>query len=237
MHCVHGVVGVDTHEPNAVAMIGPRPPGRPEPIVDGPQAFLAVLPGQRGPLRTHFHRVDQFQVITHGSAVMQGHPVRRGHVHYSDRFQPYGPIQPDDDGLAFLTLRSLTGGGVFYMPESQPDLASGLKDIPESVSDRRNVTHDITASTGVLRDDPDGLRIEVIEAASDAAITARVGGSGAYVVVVSGSLTIGAEPIGADSIVWLDAGESLDGASGPDGVRIAVLQYPAKARLADSVTS
>ena len=133
----------DAERAGSMALIGPMPPGKPEPVREGPQAFLAALPGGRGPLRTHFHRVDQFQFVIYGDATMANHPVHFGHLHFSDRFQPYGPIQPDDGGLTFLTLRARTGGGVFYMPESQPDLADGLASLPESPRDRRNIVFDV----------------------------------------------------------------------------------------------
>ncbi|MGE0878717.1 MAG: hypothetical protein AB7L13_07500 [Acidimicrobiia bacterium] len=224
----------ESDRPGSMALVGPMPPGRPEPVREGPQAFLAVLPGGKGPLRTHFHRVDQFQFVVYGEATMANHPVHFGHLHFSDRFQPYGPIQPGDDGLTFLTLRARTGGGVFYMPDSQPDLAGGLAALPESPGDRRNLVFDLTVEHGVLADHPDGLRVETMSAASHESIPEfTVEGAGAYVVVLSGTVDNGNEAVGTGSIAWLDAGTTVKAQrAGCDGAQLVLLQYPVKPALA-----
>ncbi len=71
---------------------------------DGPcghlvtQAPVDVVP-------PHFHEADQYQVFVAGSGRIGGHPVAVGTVHYSDGYSGYGPIVPDADGCAYLTLR------------------------------------------------------------------------------------------------------------------------------------
>jgi hypothetical protein len=215
-----------------IALIGPRPPGRPEPIRPGAQAFLAVLPGGYD-LRTHYHRVDQFQLVVGGGAAFANHRVRSGHLHYSDRLQPYGPIRPEDGGLAFFTLRAATGGGVFYMPESRPLLGDGLGTLPEPVSARRNLTFDLTTEEGELVADDDGLRVLVLlQTAGATTPPVAIGGAGAYIVIVDGGLDASDGGFGPGSLCWLEPGVELDPlTAGPDGLRLAVLQYPGKAVL------
>ena len=73
--------------------------------IDTPMAFLAEGSANRV-LRTHFHEVDQFQVMYNGSGAVGRTPVGPGAVHFSRAYTPYGPISYSDKGLGFITLRA-----------------------------------------------------------------------------------------------------------------------------------
>src|SRR5262245_55018252 len=56
-----------------------------------PQAFLVENTPHRV-LRTHYHDVDQFQVIVSGHGTLGKHAVRPYSVHFARAHTPYGPI-------------------------------------------------------------------------------------------------------------------------------------------------
>ncbi len=202
---------------------------------EGPQAYLVAQGSATDELPVHFHTVDQFQYFAHGRGVVGAHDVGHGTVHFSDALTPYGPLRPGAPGMSYLTLRAVHDGGVRYMPQSKDDLKDRLGRSPRPAGDRRNVTVELAdpvepARWHHLRDDPDGLRISVVDLPPDAEVDPLVvGPGGAYAVVVSGVLAADGERFEPAALRWLGAAEVLTVAGGPAGVRIAVLQYPARA--------
>src|SRR5213076_1121923 len=117
-------------------------------------------------------------------------------------------------GLAMLTLRSTSDSGAYYMPEFQEALRDGLASLGRPASKRRSVTFDLSVALGEADDDwhdvvadDDGLRVAVARLDGGAALECKVGGGGAFVVVVDGSVETaeGSQPAG--SVGWADAGE------------------------------
>jgi rubredoxin len=87
-----------------------------------PQAFLVENTPHRV-LRSHFHEVDQFQVIVSGDGTMGKHPVRPYTVHFARAHTPYGPITAGDNGLAWLTIRARRDtDGAQFLPEKRDQL-------------------------------------------------------------------------------------------------------------------
>lgn len=199
----------------------------------GPQAYLVVQGSATRPLPVHFHTCDQFQCFTDGEGTVGGHRVRGGTVHYSDALTPYGPLRPGGGGMSYLTLRAVHDGGVRYMPESAGELSGLLASGPRPASARRNVAVDLdppgrTDGWRDLRDDPDGLRVAIVDLPAGAEAPARaVAGSGAYLVVVSGSVDGPDRPTGRGALRWLAAGDRATVTGGPGGCRVALLQFPA----------
>ena len=96
---------------------------KPDPNSDAdyPQCFLAE--GTAGRLlRSHFHFVDQFQVIWNGGGTLGAHPLDFGTVHFSRAYTPYGPIRYSEKGLGFITLRAHRDPGANYMPDKRAEL-------------------------------------------------------------------------------------------------------------------
>ncbi|MGE3448421.1 MAG: hypothetical protein AB7H92_12675 [Microbacteriaceae bacterium] len=192
--------------------------------LDGPQAFLVRRPASMGRLRVHWHAVAQFQYFTDGAARVGGHRVERGDVHFADALTPYGPLDPAEDGVAFLTLRQVDDQGAFYMPDAQAALrderAARAATLP-----RRNLTFALrSAGAGVLAADDDGMGVEVVDLAHGATAVVEPGGAGAYVVVVDGSLAEGDEPLVANSFGYIADAACVR--AGRHGARVGVLRFP-----------
>jgi hypothetical protein len=208
------------------------------PPEDGPQAYLAVQGAQVDEIPTHFHSVEQFQYVVTGSGVIGGRPVEAGVVHYADRFTPYGPLGAGRRGMTYATLRPCHDTGVFVMPAGQDRLAALLRASTNPAGDRRQHTVDLrepvetaggTGRSGWidLRQSADGFRIAVTEVPPDgAAPPLTVGGSGAYLLVVSGAIGNSGGPYEAGSITWRAAGDPVAAHAAGRGARLALLQFP-----------
>jgi hypothetical protein len=205
---------------------------------DGPQAYLAVQGAQVDEIPTHFHSVEQFQYVVTGSGVIGGRPVEAGVVHYADRFTPYGPLRAGPSGMTYATLRPCHDTGVFVMPAAQDRLAGLLQASTRPAGDRRQHTVDlrepaeIAGETGHsewidVRQSADGFRIAVAAMSPNtAAPPMSVGGSGAYLLVLSGAIDDSGGPYAAGSLTWRAAGDSVQSHAAGGGARLALLQFP-----------
>lgn len=204
------------------------------------QAFMVEMGGDTDPLRTHFHVVDQFQVFVHGSGTVGRHPVGHSTVHYADRFTPYGPLVADPSGLSYVTLRSISDTGAYYMPDERDALRDGLDSAQRSAGTRRNLTFDLAPPSpaddgtdhdatpvGVIHADDDGLAVSVADLAPGATTTlSPFGGAGAFAVVLTGAL-IDTAAHGPGALTFSNAGEALTLTAGDEATRVAILQLPA----------
>lgn len=210
---------------------------------DAPQAFMVEMGTDQPPLGTHFHVVDQFQVIPRGSGRLGRHAIGPGSVHYADRLTPYGLLAAGRDGLAYVTLRSTTDTGAYYMPGRRDDLQAGLAAASRPAEARRNLTFELhdngSGAPGdqTLVEADDGLRVSrLLLAPSESRAVAPVGGSGAYLVVLAG--TVAGEPdTGADhgvgALRWVGPGGRPIVTAGPVGAVIAFLQLPTRSAGSD----
>ena len=214
------------------AYIGTPPTGHYESEGHGraePQAFLVESGAEKPELRTHFHTVNQFQYIARGGGTVGRHAVAPGTVHYADRFTPYGPLRNGPDGLAYLTLRATTDMGISYMPDERDTLADNLEQHGIEARGRRTFTLDLTSADGDLVGDDDGLRVTVATADAGRPLTmGPAGGSGAFAVVVAGTVETDDGRHPTRSLAWCAPGESLQATAGDDGARVAWLQLPAE---------
>src|SRR5262245_25555331 len=83
---------------------------------DGPTAFLAQYPpGDNS--STHYHAVDQFQILVQGKGRMGRHDVAPYFVHFARAYTPYGPLHADEKtGWTFMTLRVRYDAGAQRLP-------------------------------------------------------------------------------------------------------------------------
>lgn len=198
------------------------------------QAFLVRMRSDRPVLRVHYHPVDQFQVFCWGSATFANHPVTAGTVHYADRLTPYGPLQPTNGGVSFLTLRSESASGAHYMPDRRAELAERLRDDARPADRRRNVSFDLASdddqatTVATLRADDDGLRVSRLRLApGESGPEIDVGGDGAFAVVIAGEVDVpGADPARPGCVAWTDPGVLAPLTGGSPGALVAVLQLP-----------
>jgi rubredoxin len=99
-----------------------------------PQAFLVENTPHRL-LRTHFHDVDQFQVIVSGGGTLGKHAVRPYTVHFARAHTPYGPITAGDQGIAWLTIRARRDAeGAQFLPEQREKLERAAGRNPWQIS-------------------------------------------------------------------------------------------------------
>lgn len=197
------------------------------------QAFLVRMRSDRPALRVHYHPVDQFQFFCWGSAQFANHPVARGTVHYADRLTPYGPLQPTDEGVSFLTLRSESASGAHFMPDRRSDLAERLRDDPRPADRRRNISFDLlaepegAAEIAKIHEDDDGLGVTRMALRAGASSPdLDLGGDGAFVVVADGVIDTDSGPAGPGSVTWADVGTMGAITAGSQGAVLGVLQLP-----------
>jgi rubredoxin len=99
-----------------------------------PQAFLVENTPHRH-LRTHYHDVDQFQVIVSGDGTLGRHAVRPYTIHFARAHTPYGPITAGDEGLAWLTIRARRDAeGAQFLPEKREALLHAAERNPWQLS-------------------------------------------------------------------------------------------------------
>lgn len=197
----------------------------------GPQAFVVKLPEPGGRFGSHFHDIDQFQIVVGGRGRIGKEEWLPGSVHYADAFTPYGPIVGDETGgLAYLTLRIVTAGGLFLMPDSR-DMLQGARG--------RNVhatfEHDIPPPDPGHRDarvlmqlEPDGVFCAGIRLGPGTPLT-QLGRnvSGQYYVVFSGSIVTCEGTLGPMGLLFLDADEAMpDVQAGDGGCELLLLEFP-----------
>src|SRR5262245_66375456 len=67
-------------------------------------SFVEQLPHTTIP--SHFHAVNQFQVVVEGQGTLGKRAVHPWTVHYTNGFTGYGPLCATAAGMAFFTLRN-----------------------------------------------------------------------------------------------------------------------------------
>ena len=100
---------------------------------DTPQALL-VEQSANSVIPPHFHGIDQFQVIVHGGGMLGKHAVKPVCVHYANAYTGYGPLNAEDDGIFYFTLRAQSEPGAFFFPEGRKF---------QKANERRNLTADV----------------------------------------------------------------------------------------------
>ena len=201
--------------------------------IDTPMAFLAEGSAHRV-LRTHFHQVDQFQVMYNGAGSMGRHPVGPGAVHFSRAYTPYGPISYSEKGLGFITLRAHRDPGAQYLPEN--------REVLENVADRTpwQVTE---APDFDLEPGERGVAMKALEGVKDdrglSAYSVKMSagakgyapdpsrGDGQYIVVLKGGIVHEGVLKKDLTIIWVGKNEGpFELLAGPDGMEALVLNFP-----------
>jgi len=202
--------------------------------VDMPMAFLAdATPGRV--LQTHYHLVDQFQVIVQGDGYMGMHKLGFGAVHFARAHTPYGPTRYGDaEGLGFLTLRAHVDQGAHYMPESRDDLAA----IPDRAPWQLSAMPDLD-----LQPDASGVAVKPLDGMKDdhglggwsvvlrpgASITTMDAsrGEGQFVVVLRGGIVDQGALREATTVIFVTREEgSVKVTAGPEGATLLMLNFP-----------
>lgn len=201
--------------------------------VDTPMAFLAEGSANRT-LRSHFHIVDQFQVIAKGDGKMGKHPVGFGGVHFSRAYTPYGPISYGDQGLGFITLRAHRDPGAQYMPDARAELDAVQNRKPWQITAMPDLNL-TPGETGVamkamedMRDDRGlgGFSV-VMKAGAKCFAPDPSKGDGQYIVVLKGSIVHEGKTKKDLTVVWVGKNEGpFQLVAGDEGCTALVLNFP-----------
>lgn len=202
--------------------------------IDTPMAFLAEGSAHRV-LRTHFHAVDQFQVMYNGSGTLGKHPVAPGAVHFARAYTPYGPIAYSEKGLGFITLRAHRDPGAQFLPERREELEKVANRTPWQIT----VTPDfdfVPGERGVTMKALEGMTSHdglagwsfKMKAGAKAYAPDPSKGDGQYILVLKGSILHDGQLKKELAVVWVpkDNGpfELVAGAEGMEGL---ILNFPA----------
>ncbi len=194
---------------------------------DHPSAFLVQFaPG--GSLKTHYHNVDQFQVLVKGEGTFGRHHVRPCVVHFARGHTPYGPLL-SEGGWGFLTLRIREDPGtqrdferLKQMPGRQPWQGSGKAVFPPAGANA------VMLPMPEISDDR-GLFASAVTVPSNGQWLAPdpSGGNGQYIVATKGSLLHDGREHHALALVFVKPDEQAfripAGATGFEGL---VLNFP-----------
>ncbi len=210
---------------------------------DLPQAFLIdTTAGRRLP--THFHEVDQFQVVVEGDGRLAQHQLAKSGVHFARAFTPYGAITMGSEGLSFMTLRARRDPGkAQFIPERLGRL--------EEVKDRQpwQVT-----SMPKFRSEPNGPALDPIAGLQNeqglagwsltlapgtmAALPSPSTSDGQFLVVLEGSLIQNGMPYASPSVAYVAPDEpDMTAVAGPEGLKAVVLNFPIPSAGADRDTA
>lgn len=199
---------------------------------DAPTAFLARYdPGDRS--CTHFHAVDQFQILVAGKGQLGRHEVAPYYVHFARAYTPYGPLHADQEtGWTFMTLRTRYDPGAQRLPGALPKLKQAPDRKPWQVTTR--AAFPSRGSAISLQEIPDvkdeqGLFVNSLTMAPGTHTVAPTasGGAGQYVVVVKGSLLHDSSERRALTVVFVKPDEdAYQIHAGPQGLEALILNFP-----------
>jgi len=202
--------------------------------IDTPMAFLAEGSAHRV-LRTHYHAVDQFQVMYNGDGAMGKHPVGHGAVHFARAYTPYGPISYGEKGLGFITLRAHRDGGAQFLPEKREALEQMADRTPwqltvmpdfDYLPGERGVT--MKALEG-FAGHADGLAVWSVKMKPGVKAYAPdpSKGEGQYILVFKGGILHEDKLKKELAVVWVPKGSKpFELVAGPDGMEGLILNFP-----------
>lgn len=201
----------------------------------GAQGFLVECPNPRSMLLPHWHRVDQFQIVVAGGGKVGAHEVAPVGIHYADAYTTYGPIQADEEGISFFTLRAEHTAKSYYMPDSKSLLPRKRgreisAHVPVNANGFAGQAEDRIVEA-LIEPQADGLFASVISLKPRAAGAglAPQDGNGQYYVVVEGSLDRDGKAMSPRSLIFVSPDEEAPKlVAGDAGAKVLCLQLPRK---------
>jgi uncharacterized protein YjbI with pentapeptide repeats len=185
---------------------------------------------------THFHAVNQFQVVVEGEGSLGKRAVHPWTVHYTNGFTGYGPLCANAAGMAFFTLRNhWDAGGAHYFPAGQSFMQPAPKRhhlvgplLLSSAVALHSRQH--AACDPVLVQEEDGLAAWFLRLGPSMHTHAPdpAHGGGQYLLVAAGTLWHDGAMLPKLSCLYVssDTG-SFVLQSGAEGLEILLLQFPA----------
>ena len=203
--------------------------GSPGLIDPNPQAFLVdrLYPGAR--IDSHFHDIDQFQVVVDGDCRIGKKAADPVTFQYADAYTPYGPIVGVDLGFAFFTLRPIASGGFFAMPGNKHNMAgrAGRNIAGRFDTSRPRLAAGASAIELLMADQPDEVNAVGIRLGPGAkAIGPESNGGGQYYLVCEGDVSDQVRALPRRSLIHVPAGEPAPMfTAGSEGADVLVLQF------------
>ncbi len=195
---------------------------------------LFVEQGPHSTIPSHFHLVNQFQVIIDGAGTLGKHQVQPWTVHYTNGFTGYGPLCAGATGMAFFTLRNRFDTGALYFPASQSFMqpapkrhylagplqlssADALPRLPQAMCD------------SVLAHEDDGLAAWCLRVGAQGSTLAPdpTHSGGQYLLVANGTLRHNGTLLQRGACLYRSADSGpfwLQG--GAEGLEALLLQFP-----------
>src|SRR5215510_496609 len=184
---------------------------------------------------SHFHAVNQFQVVVEGQGTLGKRTVHPWTVHYTNGFTGYGPLSAAAAGMTFFTLRNRwDAGGARYFPAGQPFMQPAPKRhhlvgplLLSSTATLHSQQH--ATCDPVLAQEDDGLAAWCLRLGPNMRTHAPdpAHGGGQYLLVAQGTLRHDGAMLPRLSCLYVsaDTGPFLLH-SGADGLEILLLQFP-----------
>ena len=198
---------------------------------DKPQAFLIESTPNRV-LRTHFHEVDQFQVVVQGDGVLAKHNLAPAGVHFARAFTPYGPITNGKEGLSFITLRARRDPGKAQFIPERLERLNAVERKPWQFTQMPQfeaAVQDVAVRPIAGMQDANGLAGYAVTLQPGATVLTPdpAGSEGQFVVVLKGSLIHDHREYPVLSVVFVAADEgAFKLVSGAAGLEAVVLNFP-----------
>ena len=184
---------------------------------------------------SHFHAVNQFQVLVEGQGTLGKRAVHPWTVHYTNGFTGYGPLCAGAAGMAFFTLRNrCDAGGARYFPAGQSFMQPAPKrhhlvgplvlSSAAALQSRQHATCD-----SVLAQEDDGLAAWFLRMGPNMRTHAPdpAHGGGQYLLVASGTLLHDGTRLPRLSCLYVSADTGpFVLQSGADGLETLILQFP-----------
>ena len=184
---------------------------------------------------THFHAVNQFQVLVEGQGTLGKRAVHPWTVHYTNGFTGYGPLCAAAAGMAFFTLRNRwDAGGARYFPAGQSFMQPAPKrhrlvgplvlSSAAALRSRQHATCDL-----VLAQEDDGLAAWCLRLGPNMRTHAPdpAHGGGQYLLVAGGTLLYDETMLPRLSCLYVSADTSpFVFQSGTEGLETLLLQFP-----------
>jgi uncharacterized protein YjbI with pentapeptide repeats len=184
---------------------------------------------------THFHAVNQFQVVVEGQGTLGKRAVHPWTVHYTNGFTGYGPLCAGAAGMAFFTLRNHhDAGGARYFPAGQAFMQPAPKrhhlvgplllSCVAALHSLQHATCDV-----VLAQEDDGLAAWFLRLGPNMRTHATdpAHGGGQYLLVAGGTLRHDGAMLPRLSCLYVspDTGPFVL-QSGTEGLETLLLQFP-----------
>ena len=184
---------------------------------------------------SHFHAVNQFQVLVEGQGTLGKRAMHAWTVHYTNGFTGYGPLCAAAADMAFFTLRNRhDAGGARYFPAGQSFMQPAPKrhhlvgplslSSPAALHRRQHTTRDL-----VLAQEDDGLAAWLLRLGPNMRTHAPdpAHGGGQYFLVAGGTLLHEGARLPRLSCLYVSADtDRFVLHSGVEGLEILLLQFP-----------